>query len=269
MSFRTPPLAQRLREQAGLTKNMRRIRRLLLPASALLLLSACSAAPAAEESPAASSAALCRPPEGVSGSPRTIEEAVTLLNALPKPTSVACFLESLDRPLQAIATRNIVSAQPAFSAVSPRIFLRHGQLVLSVVPEGEGSHLLEFSYLLEGDTRSIKAELALPLTGPVPASAPYEHVLPTDPVGLARGGTVCGGCHAHEERVQSIGFASAFSSVAFRPNPSFQVSLETLAAEQKSCDRAAQPDRCAILTALFGHGAVTPAEFPSAMVIFN
>jgi hypothetical protein len=268
MPFRTPPLAQTLRERAGSTKNVRRVRRFLLPASALLL-SACSAAPPAEESPAASNAALCRPPAGVSGSPRTIEEAVTLLNALPKPTSVACFLESLDRPLQAIATRNIVSAQPAFSATSPRIFLRRGQLVLSVVPEGAGSHLIEFSYLLEGDTRSVKAELALPLTDTVPASAPYEHVLPTDPAGLARGGTVCGGCHAQEERVQNIDFASAFSSVSFRPNPSYQVSLEMLAAEQKSCDRAAQPERCAMLTALFGHGAVTPAEFPSTMVIFN
>ena len=268
MPFRTPPLAQRLRERAGLTKNLRRLTRAQLLVSALLLC-ACSAAPAAEDSPAASSAALCRPPEGVSGSPRTIEEAVTLLNALPKPTSVACFLESLDRPLQAIATRNIVSAQPAFSAASPRIFLRRGQLVLSVVPEGAGSRLLEFSFLLEGDTRSIKAELALPLTDSVPRSAPYEHVLPTDPVGLARGGTVCGGCHGNEQRVQNIDFAPAFSSVSFRPNPSFQVSLETLAAEQKSCDPAAQPERCAMLTALFGHGPVTPAEFPNTMVIFN
>lgn len=240
--------------------------------TSVLLLCACSAAPPPDDSAGPSevtSAAICRPPAGVSGSPRTIEEAVTLLNALPKPTSVACFLESLDRPLQAIATRNIVSAQPAFSAASPRIFLRLEQLVLSVVPEGGSSRLIEFSYLLEGDARSIKAELALPLTEAVSAAAPYEHTLPTDPEGLARGGTVCGGCHAREERVQNLDFAPAFSSVAFRPNPSYQVSLETLVAAQKSCDPAAQPERCAMLTALFGHGPVTPAEFPNTMVIFN
>ncbi|HEY0463265.1 MAG TPA: hypothetical protein VGC79_03605 [Polyangiaceae bacterium] len=269
MFFRTPRSAQRLRERAGLTKNMRFARWQQRLLSGALLLSACSAAPTPEDSAGASSAALCQPPEGVSGSPRTIEEAVTLLNALPKPTSVACFLESLDRPLQAIATRNIVSAQPAFSAASPRIFLRLEQLVLSVVPEGGGSRLIEFSYLLEGDARSIKAELAAPLTEAVSASAPYQHTLPTDPEGLARGGTVCGGCHGGEERVKEIDFAPAFSSVAFRPNPSYQVSLEALAEAERSCDRAAQPERCAILTALFGHGPITQAEFPNTMVIFN
>ena len=43
--------------------------------------------------------ARCRPPAGVSGYPKTTQAALDLLNALPKPTSVACFVESLDRPL--------------------------------------------------------------------------------------------------------------------------------------------------------------------------
>jgi hypothetical protein len=213
--------------------------------------------------------AVCQPPPGVSGSPRTIEEAVALLNALPKPTSIACFLESLDRPLYASATSNIISAQPAFSTASPRIFLRLGQLVMSVVPEGEGSPLLEFSYLLDDETRSIKAELRLPLTEAVPAAAPYQHVLPTDAAGLARGGTVCGGCHAPEEHVPSIQFATAYASLAFRPNPSKQVSIESLAQAQKSCDALSQPERCAMLKALFAHGAVVEATFPNTMAIFN
>jgi len=205
----------------------------------------------------------------VSGSPRTIEEAVALLNALPKPTSVDCFLESLDRPLQATATSNFISAQPAFSPASPRIFLRLEQLVISVVPEGEGSKLIEFSYLLDGDARSVKAELALPLTEPVSPSAPYDHALPTDPAGLARGGTVCGGCHYGEERFPDITFARAYSSVTFRPNPAYQVPIETLVQAQASCDAAAQPERCAMLTALFGHGAVTQTTFPNTMTLFN
>jgi len=217
----------------------------------------------------APSAATCRPPAGSTGSPRTIEEAVTLLNALPKPTSIACFLESLDRPLHAFATSNTISAQPAFSPASPRIFLRLEQLVLSVVPEGESSHLIEFSYLLEGDARSIKAELSLPLAETVPASAPYQRVLSTDPAGLARGGTVCGLCHAGEQRVENIDFAAVFSSVALRPNPDSQVSLATLAQAQKSCDAAVQPERCAMLTALFDHGTVLQAEFPNTMSLFN
>ena len=255
----------------------------LLPS--VLLVLACSAAPQSEfgnvggalgnggsSSNAAgaagnASAAVCRPPVGTNGSPQTIEDAVTLLNALPKPTSIPCFLESLDRPLHASATSNTISAQPAFSAASPRIFLRLGQLVLSVVPEGDASHLIEFSYLLEGDARSIKGELSLPLTQAVPASAPYEHVLSTDASG--RGGTVCGLCHGPEERVQSIDFTAAFSSVAFRPNPNSRVPLEALTQAQKSCDVAAQPERCAVLTALFGHGPVVQADFPSTMVLFE
>ena len=178
-------------------------------------------------------------------------------------------MESLDRPLYASATSNILSAQPAFSTGSPRIFLRLGQLLLSVVPEGAGSQLIEFSYLVDDDSRSIKAELAVPLVEKVAPSAPYAHVLPSDPELFARSGTVCAGCHAREERVPSIDFATAYSSVAYRPNPSYQVSLDALAQAQKSCDPIVQPQRCAMLAALFGHGSVMQAEFPKTMALFN
>ncbi len=262
--------------------------------TSILLLCSCSAAPepdlagaggtpAAAGAPAAagvagagagaagaSGAAICRPPAGVSGSPRTIEDAVTLLNALPKPTSIPCFLQSLDRPLQVFATSNTISAQPAFSPTSPRIFLRLGQLFVSVVPEGEASQLIEFSYLLEGNARSIKAELSLPLPVAIPPATPYQRVIASDPTTrLPSAETVCRGCHAAEERVQNIDFAVAYSSVALRPNPASQVSLETLAQAQKSCDALAQPERCAMLSALFGHGPVVQAEFPSTMTLFN
>src|SRR3954464_2995782 len=75
--------AQSLRARAKLTKNVRR-----LTLGSALLLSACSAPAESEGSPGAAgapSATFCQAPAGVSGSPRTIEEAVTLLNALPKP----------------------------------------------------------------------------------------------------------------------------------------------------------------------------------------
>jgi hypothetical protein len=236
-----------------------------------MFLAACSAAPPAQVDGAAGgpAAVICQPPAGVSGSPRTIEQAVALLNALPKPTSVGCFLESLDRPLYASATHNFISAQPAFSIASPRIFVRIEQLLLSVVPEGEGSHLIEFSYLLDAGARSVKAELELPLVGTVTAAAPYEHVISTDPLTLTRGGTVCGGCHAQEQRFQGVDFAPAFSSIAFRPNPSYDVSLEALSQAQRSCDPSVQPERCAILTGLLAHGPVLRAEFPNTMAIFN
>jgi len=301
MLVRSSILAQKLRPLAGFANILRRVllshhHRLL---TSVLVLSACSAAPPSEDvtgtaggtagatagtagaagtagtatgtagTAGAAGASACRPPAGVSGSPRTIEEAVTLLNALPKPTSVACFLESLDRPIEVFATSNIISAQPAFSPGSPRIFLRRDRLVLSVVPEGEASRLVEFSYLLEDSARSIKAELSMPLTEPVTRAAPYDRVIATERTGQPRAETVCRGCHAAEERVQNIDFAIAYSSVALRPNPNSQVSLEGLAQAQRACDPLAQPERCAILTGLFAHGPVVQAEFPSTMTIFN
>jgi len=259
-----------LRKRAALTKNLR-----VGALSALLgafLLCGCSAAPGSEPAEGAAGAAnspICRAPQGVSASPRTIEAVVTLLNALPKPTSVNCFLESLDRPLFADATNNVISAQPAFSPKSPRIFLRLDQLILSVVPEGEGSHLIEFGYLLDGNARSIKAELALPLTNTLLPSAPYEHARATDVHGAILGGTSCAGCHAAEERVPSIDFATAYSSVALRPNPTYRVSLDTLIEAQKTCDATAFPERCAMLSALLAHGSVLQANFPDTMTIFN
>jgi hypothetical protein len=48
-----------------------------------------------------------------------------------------------------------------------------------------------------------------------------------------------------------------------------EVSLEALGQAEKSCDASVQPERCAVLTALLGHGPVVPAEFPSTMTIFN
>lgn len=60
----------------------------------------------------------CVAPPGISAAPSSIAAAVALINALPPPVTVACFVESLDRPLQVVATASDLSAQPAagFSA---------------------------------------------------------------------------------------------------------------------------------------------------------
>src|SRR5688572_16123159 len=80
----------------------------------------------------------CRAPEGVSGSPRSVDQTVELVNALPKPLSLACFVEALGRPLQLHATRSEISAQPAVGLRSPRIFLYFEPLIMTVVPAGAG-----------------------------------------------------------------------------------------------------------------------------------
>jgi hypothetical protein len=202
----------------------------------------------------------CQPPAGTTGSPGTIEEAVQLLNALPKPTSAACFVESLDRPILAYATSSPFSAQPALSKQSPRVFLQLGQLWASVVMDGESSYLIEFSYL-QADMLSIKAEVMTPLEVALTPSAPYERV-------RMDGGTACGFCHYSERRAVNVTFAEAFESIAFQPRPATRVSIEGLAAEARACDVAIQPHRCEMLSALFDGGQVIEQPFPSGMPTF-
>jgi hypothetical protein len=204
----------------------------------------------------------CRAPAGVSGSPKTTQEAVALLNALPKPTGVACFLESLDRPLTIYATNSVFSAQPALSTASPRLFLKLGSLWLSVVIDGESSYLMEFGDMVPAEQpRSIKGELQLPLNDVIAASAPYDRV-------RHGAGTVCGLCHYDETPVEGATGLNAFSSVAFRPRPDTRVDLASLKTAAATCDWQAQPHRCEMLAAVFNGGVVNEEPFPDAMSTF-
>lgn len=233
----------------------------LLACALGVLTAACAdqAAPAA--SPDAAAAApdagppRCTPPPGVSGSPQTIDEVVALLNALPAPVTIPCFLESLDRPLEMEATVSRVSAQPAYGARSPRIFLFVGDtLILSIVPEGTGAALLEMAEIVE-EARTRKAELELPLDLPIAASAPYDRV-------IFESGTVCGGCHYGEQRDESVDFARVYVSNALRPYDLDLVPLDRVRAEWLACRPEQEPERCAMLEAIFGHGEVRHRPFP-------
>lgn len=206
--------------------------------------------------------ARCTAPTGVSGSPKTTQQALDLLNALPKPTSVACFLESLDRPLTVYATSSVFSAQPALSAASPRLFLKLDHLWLSVVIDGESSYLMEFGYEISGEQpRSIKGELELPIYQPVAPSAPYDRVRYGE-------GTGCGLCHSDERPVEGSSFINAFSSIAFRPRPDSRVAVDDLKNGLRSCDWQANAHRCEMLSAVFDGGAVVEVAFPDAMSTF-
>lgn len=203
----------------------------------------------------------CRAPAGSSGSPRTIAEAVALLNALPKPTSVACFVESLERPLSVFATNSQFSAQPAFSDESPRVFIQLGELWLSVVMDGDSSYLVELSELAaDPQPRSLKGELLLPLEAPVAPSAPFERI-------RYGTGTICGLCHGQERPEPGIS-SMAFSSLAFRPRPETRIPLERLAEHSRRCDWAAERHRCELLSSVFDGGDVTEVPFPDSMATF-
>lgn len=204
----------------------------------------------------------CQAPPGM-GSPGTIEQAIALLNALPKPTSVACFVESLDRPLAINATSSFNSAQPALNRASPRVFIKVGQLWLSIVIAGDASKLLEFGYLLPDPTelRSIKGELHFPLPAAVAPGAPYEGV-------LYNGGSICRVCHFDERPETVPGLENVFSSAAFRPRPDSRVPLEQLRQEATTCDWQVERPRCEMLSAVFDGGPVLEATFPEEMLTF-
>lgn len=200
----------------------------------------------------------CRPGAGATGAPGSISEAVELANSLPRPVSLACFLESLTRPLYAVATSNIVSLQPAVGSRSPRVLLVSDRLIMTLVPAGTGSHTIELGEFVTA-LRTLKAELGFPLVQALAPPDPFERI--RDP----RGGTTCRGCHRDEAPVEEIGYAMAFTSGAIRPHFRNQVELESLRAERDRCDDAIEPDRCAILRALFDHGPVLPRDLPASV----
>ena len=206
--------------------------------------------------------ARCRPPEGMNGTPHSIEDAVALLNALPKPTSVACFVESLDRPLIANATSSTFSAQPATSYESPRVFVKVDRTWISVVIDGDATDLIEFGYLLDDGLHSIKGELKLPSTEAIAPTAPFDRVR------FGESSTVCGLCHRDETLERVVGDTSIYSSLSFRPRPETVVPLDFLRNEAQTCDWALQPHRCEMLSAIFDGGPVDDGQFPAEMVTF-
>jgi hypothetical protein len=233
---------------------------------ATALVAACAGPPArepppvtpdAEVAPDLAPASGCQPGPGASGAPATVAELVALVNSLPRPLELPCFLESLARPLDVHANVSTISLQPAVGERSPRVFLFSGRLIMSVVPEGMGQALLEVGQLVTED-RSLKAELAFPITLPLAPADPFEHV--------RRGeGTTCRFCHPAEERAADIPDAPAYVSGAFSPALRSQVSLERLREERARCDATRELHRCAVLGALFDHGEVRWREFPAGV----
>lgn len=216
--------------------------------------------PLPELSSELSSTENCKAPSGVSNSPKTIEEALALVNSLPKPVTVPCFLASLARPLKMSLTNNVLSAQPANGNRSPRVFIMNDQLLISIVPEGVGQDLVEFSLITASD-RSIKAEIEFPVVDVLPADAPYKQV-------LLGSGTICRSCHGNETRATQVTFTEAYESVAFQPPMGSKVDIEAFRAEVALCDPKAEKKRCEIIDALFSNGEVQSQDFPADMPFF-
>ncbi len=218
-----------------------------------LVLVACGGEDGSSDAPRPKKPRTCLPPDGTSGFPRSVEETVALINAFPKPVSIPCVLESLDRPLALSATWNNVSAQPAYGANNPRIFIFRDDLFLSVVTKGDGRPLLEMG-VRRSASSSLKAELHFPIEEHVEPAAPYERI-------RHESGTVCGFCHLDEVVDDAIEFAEAFRSQLIPPANNKLVELDYLTWAFETCDPALDPDRCAMFDSIFAHGEVYEASF--------
>lgn len=194
-----------------------------------------------------------------SGDVSTIFTAVARLNALPEPVTPACFVASLPRPIDAVATISVVSAQPAAGRDSPRVFLLLPGLVASVVPDGDGASLLEFA---EWTTplRTLKGEVKFPLDRPLALDAPLTRVHSN------LGVTTCGLCHRNEAPHDSID--GGFVSDAFRPDPGTLVPISELAQRHAECPPGESTPRCELLHALFDFGALRQGAFSPDVALF-
>jgi hypothetical protein len=200
----------------------------------------------------------CKPALGVSGSPTTISEALILLNTLPKPTTLACFLEALDRPLTLYMTESDKSLQPSPGPRSPRTFVLRNDFEMSIVLEGNASDTLEFGFRPE-ISRSIKTEIVFPVTRDLSEATIFDRIRQTERT------TVCGNCHVDEQHIDYPGFPTGvFESDVFEPFELDEVKLEELKNENAICDKTAEAYRCGLLSALFDHGETLQGKLRGA-----
>ncbi len=233
--------------------------------AALLLLLGCDPQPkpsAATSAFASIDLRRCRPAPGTTGSPQTIAEAIALADGLPQPASAACFLEALDRPLKVEATKSFASAQPAKGPRSPRLFFFTGEtLVITAAIDGEGQHLIEFGETISPG-RSVKGELAFPLTASLTDDAPYTRIRNPEHGDI----TTCFVCHDSERDEE--GFPNGRSSLALRPRTKSLVPIESLQTEFQSCDYEKEPKRCAMLQAVVAWGPLEHHPFDRGLPVF-
>lgn len=229
----------------------------LLGTFLLILLIGCGNQMAPTSSLSAGSKLLANCPAGAYD-PGDYEELLAMINALPKPMDAECFLKSLKRPLYINATSSTMSVQPADGSANPRIFIFKGHLIIALVPNGEGSTMLEFSEL-KNDVRSIKGEIALPVMGTLTTPDLFTRI-----TGVGR--TTCQGCHSSEQPEFKVGDVQVYSSRALKPTSSKEVSLSKIESELYLCDfRKETTKRCGFYRMLLGGGDVFPKAFPTDM----
>ena len=203
----------------------------------------------------------CAPGPNATGAPRNIEQVVDLINSLPKPVSVACFVESLDAPLKVFASNSVASLQRSTGPEDPRWFIFSLPLIMSVTSDGSGANLLEMGVLKPGNRRTLLGELRMPVQAEIKHALPYDRILEDV-------GTSCGFfCHQNEERDPRIHLAQAFLSKSIRASPDSEVTLDSVRGVLSRCKSPSASPRCELLNALLVTGRAQREDFPADMPV--
>jgi hypothetical protein len=203
----------------------------------------------------------CAPGPNTTGAPRTIEQVVDLINSLPKPVTVACFVESLDAPLKVFASKSVASLQLSTGPEDPRWFIFSLPLIISVTSDGPGADLLEMGVLQPGNRRALLGELRLPIRTEITHALPFDRI-------RNDAGTTCGFfCHQDEQRDSRIRFAEAFVSKAIRAAASSEVTLDFLRGVHSRCKSPTASARCELLHAVLVTGRAQREDFPADMPV--
>lgn len=188
--------------------------------------------------------------------PNSIGDVINLVNALPKPLTIDCFLISLKKPLKVMAVNNTFSAQPAVKNESPRIFIVNSRLSISVVPAGIGRYLVEMSEPTSA-TSSFKAEIEFPVQQTMDPYLPFSRI-----VDKMTGNSQCVMCHRNEEKKLYPGVGYGFNSDIVRPNEYQRIFSLYLRNQAYMCDPKTDKFRCDMLNAIFTTGEAQDADFP-------
>lgn len=198
---------------------------------------------------------------------KDIQSVVDWINAMEKPLTLPCFVESLPRPLKIHVAISDFSAQPSPGRRSPRVFLFFNELILTVAVDqdfDEQEHpLLEMSYLVDNNNLlTTKGEIKFPITTYLPDSAPYTGFMFNDTL------TSCAVCHAQETVYGSVEGVPIYQSAMLKPT--FSIPVTELVSQHSNCDIAAEPHRCAMLKSIVVPGDLIPKNFPAnAATIFD
>lgn len=191
--------------------------------------------------------------------PQSIDQMMSLIQALPKPLTIDCFISALRKPLKIYAVDNAFSAQPSAGPENPRIFLVNNRLIMSVVPAGIGRFLLEVSQVV-GPSVSVKGEIEFPVKTNIPPDSVYTRIRDN-----AFAGTSCRVCHMNETTYASTQTTSVFASRLIPPDPFKRVSQASMLGQASRCNPEKELYRCLMLRAIFIDGQATDTEFPTGL----